>query len=100
MAPFLKSIAIISGPALSDQSDPFRATIDNFIQIQSKSDRENPRNYNGPNPNSIRYRMGNVPWMSWMSNHFYIYGGDGFTSFEAKEYNFGSVKPGMLHNKT
>ena len=34
-----------------------------------------------------------------MSNHFYLYGAAGFTSMEAKEYNFGSVKPGMLHPK-
>ena len=35
--------------------------------------------------------------MSWMSNHFYLYGGAGYTSMEAKEYNFGSIKPGTLH---
>ena len=70
-----------------------------FIQVASAEDRENPRNYNGPNPNQIQYRVGNIPIISWMSNHFYLYGAAGFTSMEAKEYNFGSVKPGMLHPK-
>ena len=45
----------------------------------------------------MQYRIGNIPFISWMSNHFYVYGGAGFTSMEAKEYNFGSVKPGTLH---
>ena len=45
----------------------------------------------------MQYRVGNIPFISWMSNHFYVYGGAGFTSMEAKEYNFGSVKPGTLH---
>ena len=42
----------------------------------------------------MQFRGGNFPWMSWMSNHYYLYGGGGMTSMDAKEYNFGSIKPG------
>ena len=71
---------------------------DIFLKVPHKDDRANPTLYNGPDPNMLRFGVGNFPIVSLMSNHLYLIGGDGMTSYEQKEYNFGSIKARIYSN--
>ena len=67
---------------------------DKWIKIPSKEERENPRIYNGHDPNELRNFLPNLPFFSLMSNHMTMLGGDSMTTYEGKEYYFGATKPG------
>merc|ERR1711990_376025 len=60
------------------------------------SNTENPRIFNGPDPNLMNAGgpQPALPIFSFMSNSLYLIGGGNFCSYELRQYNFGSLKPG------